>query len=644
MRAAVLGLVAGLLLVLPGVASADARFHPCVSGSIIDCGRVVVPVDPSGAMKGAMSLHVERYQSHGPNKGTVIALAGGPGQAATPLLPDFAITLDPILRGRQLVVFDQRGTGFSDQLLCNNLGRHDLPDMGVSGCAASLGALRPFYSTSDSVSDMELLRQALGVDKIDIYGVSYGTKVALDYGIRYPDHVQRLILDSVVMPGALDPYELSSFQAMSRLVSQICANKQCGDITDNPVADLTQLIQRLITSQPTGTVVNGKGHKRKVALRRSGILNVLFAGDFDPTLRADFPAAVRAALNGDNAPLLRLIASTTGTESFDPSSGDSEALFAATSCEDSSLPWAQSTSVADRIKQGRASFNQLSPSSYAPFDADTVFRFSLTAFCPWWPEASSSPPVETAPMPSVPTLIISGDDDLRTPQEDAVKIAAQLPKATVVKVPNVGHSVLGSDLSSCSVRALQHFYRGEPIAPCRNEGPLFPPSPIPPLSISKVKPLGGQPRKVGQTLTSVRLTLADLFERTLDSVLNSPDGVTIEPVGGLRAGYFTSGRKGLDLHGYSWVPGVTLSGRVPLEGAMRLTVGGPAAVRGTLKVTLRGRATGKLGHTRINANLLSSSFARARAAAAGLRPLASLAHAPSLDHLDPFEDGRMVTR
>jgi hypothetical protein len=214
----------------------------------------------------------------------------------------------------------------------------------------------------------------------------------------------------------------------------------------------------------------------------------------------------------------------------------------------------------------------------------------------------------------------------------------------VVKVPNVGHSVLGSDLSSCSVRALQHFYRGEPIAPCRNEGPLFPPSPIPPLSISKVKPLGGQPRKVGQTLTSVRLTLADLFERTLDSVLNSPDGVTIEPVGGLRAGYFTSGRKGLDLHGYSWVPGVTLSGRVPLEGAMRLTVGGPAAVRGTLKVTLRGRATGKLGHTRINANLLSSSFARARAAAAGLRPLASMAHAPSLDHLDPFEDGRMVTR
>ena len=92
---------------------------------------------------------------------------------------------------------------------------------------------------------MEALRRALGTDKIDLYGVSYGTKVALDYAIRYPEHVQRLLLDSVVMPGALDPYEMSSFAAMSRLVSQICANKQCAGITDNPEADLTQLIQHL---------------------------------------------------------------------------------------------------------------------------------------------------------------------------------------------------------------------------------------------------------------------------------------------------------------------------------------------------------------------------------------------------------------
>jgi TAP-like protein len=409
------------------------------------------------------------------------------------------------------------------------------------------------------------------------------------------------------------------------------------------VGDLTQLIQRLVTTQPSGVVVNGKGKARKVGLRRSGILNVLFAGDFDPTLRADFPAAVKAALGGDDAPLLRLIASTTGTESFDPSSGDSDALFAATSCEDSSLPWSPSTSVADRINQGRASFNQISSSSYSPFDPDTVFRFSLTAYCPWWPEAGNTPPVESAPLPAVPTLILSGDDDMRTPQEDAVKLAAQMPKATVQKVPNVGHSVLGSDLSSCSIRALQHFYRGQALTPCKAGDPFIPPTPVPPTSISKVSPLRGQPRKVGQTLTSVRLTLADLFERTLDSVLNSPDGLTIEPVGGLRGGYFSSDRKGLVLHAYSWVPGVTLTGRVPFEGSMHIVIGGPAAVRGTLTVSLRGRAKGKLGHHRVSANLLTGDLSVARAVASRLH-MATAASSPRFDHLDPFQDRGMVTR
>ena len=218
--------LAAALVLLPGTASA-APFHPCSSGSILSCGRVIVPIDPTGAVKGSMAIHVELLHTSGPNHGAVVALAGGPGQAATPLLPDFAATLAPVLRGRDLVVFDQRGTGFSDQLLCPGLGNHKLPDNGVGGCAQRLGALRPFYTTSDSVADLDAVRRLVGVDKIDLYGVSYGTKVALDYATRFPEHIDRLVLDSVVLPGALDPYELSSFAALPRLLSQICAKNAC---------------------------------------------------------------------------------------------------------------------------------------------------------------------------------------------------------------------------------------------------------------------------------------------------------------------------------------------------------------------------------------------------------------------------------
>jgi pimeloyl-ACP methyl ester carboxylesterase len=610
-------LLVAALVVLPGSASA-ARFRPCRGASFICCGHVVVPVDPSGAVKGALSLHVEEIHTSGPNKGAMIALAGGPGQAATPLLSDFALTLEPVLRGRSLVVLDQRGTGLSDQLLCPGLGSHKLPDQGVGNCATRLGALRPFFSTSDSVSDLEAVRRAIGVDKIDLYGVSYGTKVALDYATRFPQHIDRLVLDSVVMPGALDPYELSSFSAMPRIVSQICANNACRGISANPVGDLAQLVQKLATGSLRGEVVNGRGKKRRASVRRSSILSVLFSGDFDDTLRADFPAAVKAALNGDAAPMLRLIASQTGSEVFDPSTGDSQALFAATSCEDGALPWAQATPPAQRLAESQQAFGQISQSTYAPFDPDTVFQFSLAPFCMNWPEAGNAPPVESAPSPAVPTLILSGDEDLRTPQEDAVQLAAQLPKSTLVKVPNVGHSVLGDDFTSCSIRALQHFFRGEAPGVCRASDPLVSPSPVPPRSLSQLVALRGHSGRLGRTLTGVRFTLADFYERTLQGLFNSPDGSTIDPIGGLRGGYFTTAAKSQTLHDYSWVPGLTLSGKVPTKGLAHLIIGGSAAARGKVTITSGGVLRGRLDGHKITVHLAVSDAGAARAVAAGL--------------------------
>jgi pimeloyl-ACP methyl ester carboxylesterase len=592
---------------LPASAAASAHFRPCAGRPDVQCGHVVVPFDQTGVVRGALSLHVERLHTQGSAKGAMIALAGGPGQAATPFLGDFRVTLDSALHGRDLVVFDQRGTGLSDELFCGDLGSHKLPDLGVGRCAARLGAIRGFFSTSESVSDIEAIRQAIGVDKIDLYGVSYGTKVALDYAIRFPQHVDRLILDSVVMPGELDPYELSSFAAVPRILSQLCAKNACQGITTDPAGDLGRLIAGLPAHQPRGFVVNGRGQRRRAAIRRTSMLNVLFAGDFDPVLRADFPAAVKAALQGDAAPMLRMMAAVKGSETL--SGGDSEALFAATTCEDSALPWTQSASPAQRVVQARHDFDGISPTSYAPFDPATVFKFSLAPFCATWPEAGPTPPVEENPLPSVPTLIFSGDDDLRTPQEDAAKLASELPKATLVRVPDTGHSVLGSDLSNCSTRALRNFFRGQPpsAAACRDLGELLPPSPVPPRSLARLPRVRGFDARTGRTLLAARLTLADLFEHAVDALLFSSDGLTIAPVGGLRAGYFDAGAAALRLHGYSWVPGVTLSGKVPLRGTARITVGGSAATHGFLRITERGRVTGKLGGHKVSGHFAGAA-------------------------------------
>jgi pimeloyl-ACP methyl ester carboxylesterase len=608
-------LVAFALLIAPSAASATTTFKPCAGRPDVQCGRVVVPFDPSGVVRGGLSLHVERMHTHGSAKGALIALAGGPGQAATPFLSDFRVTLDPALHGRDLVVFDQRGTGQSNELFCNSLGSHKLPDLGVGRCAARLGAIRGFFSTSDSVSDIEAIRQAIGVDKIDLYGVSYGTKVALDYAIRYPQHVDRLVLDSVVLPGELDPYELSSFAAVPRILNQLCAKNACRGITNDPAGDLAKLVSGLSAHQPSGSVVNGKGQRRRASIRRTAILNVLFEGDFDPVLRADFPAAVTAALHGDAAPMLRMQAAVKGSE--DLTGGDSEALFLATTCEDTSLPWNPAASPADRVAQARHSFDGIAPSSYAPFDPATVFKFSLAPFCATWPEAGPNPPVEENPLPNVPTLLMSGNDDLRTPQEDAAKVASELPNGTLVRVPDTGHSVLGSDLFGCATRALRNFFRGQPQKVCADKGELLPPSPVPPRKLSSLPRVRGFDARTGRTLLAARLTLADLFEHAVDALLFSSDGFTIPPVGGLRGGYFQAGATALKMHAYSWVPGVTLTGKVPLRGTSVIHIGGPAAAHGVLRISERGTVRGRLGGHKVSGHFVGAASV---AQAAGIAP------------------------
>jgi hypothetical protein len=237
--------------------------------------------------------------------------------------------------------------------------------------------------------------------------------------------------------------------------------------------------------------------------------------------------------------------------------------------------------------------------------------------------------VETNPLPNVPTLLLSGNDDLRTPQEDATKLASELPGAQLVHVPDTGHSVLGSDLYGCSTRALRAFFRGQPQRACRDRGELLPPSPVPPRRLSQLPRLRGLPARTGRTLLAARLTLADVFEHALDALLFSSDGFNIRPVGGLRAGYFDVSATALRMHGYSWVPGVTISGSLPLRGTATIRVGGSAAVHGVLRITEHGRVTGRLGGHKI-----SGRFAGAAklAAAAGISP----AWQESLRRFTPF--------
>src|SRR5205085_1454141 len=152
------------------------------------------------------------------------------------------------LAGYRLVTFDQRGTG-AGALACPALqraaGASDLtvvPGATVAACARSIGEARRYYSTAETIADLDQLRAALGARRLTLDGVSYGTFVEERYALRYPTRVARMVLDSVVPQTGVDPLYRAALSASARVLRSVCAAHHCGW---DPAADLAAVVARL---------------------------------------------------------------------------------------------------------------------------------------------------------------------------------------------------------------------------------------------------------------------------------------------------------------------------------------------------------------------------------------------------------------
>ncbi len=596
-KTAVVLLVAGLcVLAAAGVADAQIAFVPCAGSNEYACGQLTVPLDPSAAEPGTVTLAIRRHRAPvGEEKSAVIALAGGPGQAAIPFNEQFTSLLGPIIATRDLIVFDQRGTGLSHPLACHRFeataAAADLTGPAIGECAAQLGAASSLYTTPDSVADIEAIRVAGGYEKLVLYGTSYGTKLAEEYAQAYPSHVEALVLDSVVPPNGPDPLNLATFAAMPRILLQLCARRACADITTNPVGDLYALVKRLGERGTRGRWIDGHGHPHTIGISSEALMEALVQGDLEPTLRSEFPAAVHSAARGDEAALARLLerARTSEREAESPAEAFDTPLYFATTCEDTLFPWNRAAPPRTRLAEGKARIRALGTRAFAPFTQADALALSDMPACAYWPSTGPAPAPKDAASPRIPTLILSGADDLRTPTANASEVAAEIPGAKLLVVPNVGHSVLGTDPSSCSNDALQALFSGTPIKPCPSgpPPPLLRPTRLPPARLSDVAPAPGSRGKPGRTLDAALLTVADAAHQAAVQLLaqleEQPSGASRSHVeiGGLRSGWAELTAYKLVLHRYSYVPGVTVSGTITNERIV-LFIGGPAAARGTL--------------------------------------------------------------
>jgi pimeloyl-ACP methyl ester carboxylesterase len=582
-------------------AQAQIEFAPCGDTNNFACGHLTVPLDPTGATPGTITLAMRRHRAAvGEAHSAIIALAGGPGQPALPFAEDFAETLGPIAATRDLIVFDQRGIGLSAPLSCHAFERpglyHSFGAL-IAACGDQLGATRTLYTTADTVADIEAIRQAGGYEKLVLYGTSYGTKVAEQYAQDYPSHVEALVLDSVVPPNGPEPLNRSTFAAVPRILLQLCAARACAQITHNPVADLARVLRRIERAPLRGQAIDGYGKAHQLALSANELYSILLAGDFSQLLRAEFLTATAAAARGDTAPLARLI------QAYYSAGGESEdfdtPLYYATTCEEQEFPWSRAAHPRARIAEAAAAARVLPASTFAPFTATNALQDSDIEACAYWPYTTPAPTVDAAPLPNVPTLILSGADDLRTPTANAREVAAQIPDSHLLVVPDTGHSVLTQDQTACASDALQALFAGGAVKPCPPEPPpasLRPP-PLPPARLALVAPVSGYSGVRGRTLHAVALTLQDFIRQlvlqlTLDGSLESL--LAPQRIGGLRAGWLELANGAFSLHGYSYVPGVTISGSIKAE-SEDLQIGGSAAAHGTLRGAPHKSLVGMLG-------------------------------------------------
>src|SRR4051794_24067568 len=383
----------------------------CSSVKDAECSVLRVPVDRSDPGAGSLALRVAVAGKR--SDPVFLVLSGGPGEAGLFLIKSARRWLGPGADRVRLVAIDQRGTG-RDALQCPALqqvmGASDLtppPARTVKACAAAVGDQRRFFTTRDTVEDLEDLRVALKADTLALDGTSYGTFVAQRYALAHPERVSALVLDSVV------PSEGAS------LLSEVSIKATARVLGPRTTAQLA----KVVSEQHNGPAL-------------LDMLTGLSVG----APRGDAAAkAIAAAAGGNVQPLNRLIAEVrTVMRSWD-AEHLSQGLHASTLCADTPAPWGSAAAPLKGRQQAlERTASRIDP---YPYDRATLTGNGFAQQCLYWPPVDVPEPGAAGKLPDVPTLLLGGDHDLSTPLEWTQSAAEFAPKAKLIVANGAGHGV-----------------------------------------------------------------------------------------------------------------------------------------------------------------------------------------------------------
>jgi pimeloyl-ACP methyl ester carboxylesterase len=396
---------------------------PGVSGEVA-CGVVPVWEDRSARRGRRIELRVVvlRARDAAPAPDPVVVLAGGPGQGAAAMAPMLARELDGLRLRRDLVLVDQRGTGASNPLTCDG-GFAVLADTTGSAARACAAALAPradvrHYATAAAVEDLEEVRAALGYARVNLLGVSYGTRVAQVYLRRHPDRVRSVTLRAVAPLGFNIPRdgERAAHAALARLVTDCAADGACAAAFPRLADDLAR-VRAHATHAPARTrVATGRGDSADVLLDRTLV---------DQTLNA----LLLSAATRQQLPLLLHRAAVDGPAALAPVAAQVRAAVYG------QLPAGMYLSVVctEDAPALRAEDRAASANTFLGAAA------GIAGVCRGWPHDAPPRDVDARADWPGPALLVSGDADPATTPDAAERLARRWPGARHVVLPATAH-------------------------------------------------------------------------------------------------------------------------------------------------------------------------------------------------------------
>ncbi|MCA1581001.1 MAG: alpha/beta hydrolase [Acidobacteria bacterium] len=422
-----------------GLAPCSAAGRPDASETL--CGTVPVLENRSAARGRRIDLHVVVVPAIGvSSRPPLFSFEGGPGLAASDGAELWQTELKAFRQNRDIVLFDQRGTGSSNPLHCERERRDAgdfltemYPTEYVRRCRSELQSRADLtrYTTIAAADDVEDVRLALGYGRIDIAGLSYGTRLALVYMRRHPKSVHAAVLMGVTPTWARLPlfHAANAQRALSLLLEDCAAEAACAAAYPDLAADLARVRDALGRAPARVSAAWPAGSPPKeVSITRDVFFETLRRQMYAPATSRRIPAVLHAAALGDYAPFL-----AAALPAGDGRDRGADGLYLSITCsEDTSRITPEE---AERAASGTA---------FGPYRIDQQRRA-----CSLWP---------TAPLParyfrdvrsSAPVLILSGGRDPVTPPEWATRVARRLSRSRHVVVPLSAHLVEGLDDLGC---------------------------------------------------------------------------------------------------------------------------------------------------------------------------------------------------